>query len=175
MSVVAPARDARQDVARDPMETLARVRAVCLGPGGIPKLPVDEAFAGELGLEGDAHRFRLHGGPRRAVLLFSVEDYQRLASDGVVAAMPGAYGENLLTEGLDLAALVPGERLAVGDELVLEVDAVRAPCKTLRSIDPRFPALMIGRSGRLCAVLRPGHVRAGLPIRRLPAAAAGAR
>ena len=152
------------------MDPRAIVRAVCLGPGGIPKFPVDEAFVGELGLEGDAHRYRMHGGPRRAVLLFSVEDYARLAADGVVARMPGAYGENLLTEGLELAALAPGERLAVGGELVLEVDAVRVPCKTLRAIDPRFPALMVGRSGRLCAVVRPGRVRAGLAIERLGAA-----
>jgi MOSC domain-containing protein YiiM len=151
----------------------AIVRAVCLGPGGIPKRPVDEAFVGELGLEGDAHLFRRHGGPRRAVLLFSVEDYASLAADGVRAEMPGAYGENLLTEGLDLNAIVPGERLAVGAELVLEAADVRVPCKTLRAIDARFPALIVGRSGRLCAVVRPGRVRAGLAIRRLPAGAAG--
>jgi MOSC domain-containing protein YiiM len=137
------------------------VLAVCVGPGGIPKHPVDAARVAELGLEGDAHRYRFHGGARRAVCLFALEDYRRLQRDGVAAEPPGAFGENLLTEGLDYALLRAGDRLAVGPEVVLEIDDVREPCKTLKLLDARFPGLMIGRSGWLCRVVRGGVVRAG--------------
>jgi MOSC domain-containing protein YiiM len=143
------------------------VVAVCLGPGGIPKQPVESATVGELGLVGDAHRFRYHGGKNRAVCLFALEDYAALARDGVHAEPPGAYGENLLTKGLDYARLSAGDRLAVGDELLLEIHDVREPCKTLKPLDARFPGLMLGRSGFLCRVLRAGTVRAGLTIRRI--------
>ena len=65
--------------------TAGKVLAVCLGAGGIPKAPVDAGTVGELGLEGDKHRFHLHGGPNRAMCLFSIEDYRSLQADGVVA------------------------------------------------------------------------------------------
>ncbi|MEZ5975938.1 MAG: MOSC domain-containing protein [Planctomycetota bacterium] len=77
------------------------------------------------------------------------------------AAGWGAFGENLLIEGLDFEALAPGMRLAVGEELLLEIADVREPCKTLKQVDGRFPALMEGRSGFLCRVLRTGWVQPG--------------
>ncbi|MEZ6002701.1 MAG: MOSC domain-containing protein [Planctomycetota bacterium] len=141
--------------------TSARVLAVCLGPGGIPKQPVEGAQVGELGLEGDGHRFRFHGGAHRAVCLFSTADYASLQRDGVACDAPGTFGENLLIEGLDFEALAPGMRLAVGEELLLEIADVREPCKTLKQVDGRFPALMEGRSGFLCRVLRTGWVQPG--------------
>ncbi|MCB9914161.1 MAG: MOSC domain-containing protein [Planctomycetes bacterium] len=147
-----------------------RVAAVCLGPGGVPKHEVESAEVGALGLAGDGHRFHLHGGPDRAVCLFSRELAALLEADGVRPIAPGDFGENLCTEGLDLGALRIGDRLAVGDALVLEISDVRTPCKTLRGIDARFPDLMVGRSGWLARVLTPGTVRRGDALRRLDAA-----
>jgi MOSC domain-containing protein YiiM len=140
------------------------VLAVCVSPGGIPKHPVREARVIELGLEGDKQRFELHGGVNRAVCLFSIEDYAKLARDGVGAKAPGAYGENVLTQGLDYAHLRAGDRLQIGDGVLLEIHDVREPCKTLRSIDARFPDLLLGRSGFLCKVLRTGVLRPGMLI-----------
>ncbi len=145
------------------------VVAVCLGPGGIPKHPVAEAYVDALGLEGDRHRFHLHGGANRAVCLFSVADYASLAEDGVNAAPPGAYGENLLLDGLDFARLRPGDRLQVGAEVSLEVHDVREPCGTLKKVDRRFPNLMVGRSGWLCRVVQAGTVRPGDAVAVVPA------
>jgi MOSC domain-containing protein YiiM len=142
------------------------VVAVCVGPGGIPKHPVPSARVGLLGLEGDAHRFHLHGGANRAVCLFSVEDYASLARDGVSASPPGAYGENLTTEGLDSSVLRPGDRVRVGAEVVLELFDVREPCGTLKKLDRRFPDLMVGRSGWVCRVVTEGTVRTGDRIER---------
>jgi len=157
-------------------ESSGRVIAVCVGSGGIPKHPVAEAAVTALGLEGDGHRFHLHGGPNRAVCLFSVADYAALARDGVAATAPGAFGENLLLDGVDFERLRPGDRLTVGcgDEpgdsaaVVLEIHDVREPCGTLKKVDRRFPNLMVGRSGWLCRVVTGGRVRPGDTVRVEP-------
>jgi MOSC domain-containing protein YiiM len=151
------------------------ILAVCLGPGGIPKHAVDEIRVRTGGIEGDKQRFRLHGGPNRAVCLFSIEDYRTLQRDGVKAEAPGAFGENVLCEGLDVTQLTSGDTLALGDEVVLEIHDVREPCGTLKPLDARFPNLMLGRSGFVCKVLREGSVRAGMMIRRVSAASSSAR
>jgi MOSC domain-containing protein YiiM len=158
-----------------------RVLAVCAGAGGIPKLPVASARLTRLGLEGDGHRFASHGGEARAVCIYSLADYRSLEALGVRTSGGGTFGENLLIEGLDFGALEAGDRLelrapaqleratpassAPSSELVeLEIHDVREPCKTLRSVDARFPGLMSGRSGFVCRVLREGTLVAGMSV-----------
>ncbi|MEM9380421.1 MAG: MOSC domain-containing protein [Planctomycetota bacterium] len=145
----------------------ATIVAVCVGPGGIPKQPVDAAHVGPLGLEGDGHRYRGHGGADRAVCLLSEEAYESLREDDVDCEAPGTFGENVLTRGLEDADLGPGERLRLGDEVVVEIVDVRAPCRTLKTVDRRFPDLMLGRSGWVCRVVEVGTLRPGAPIERL--------
>lgn len=146
--------------------------AVCVGPGGIPNHSVESARADANGLEGDKHRFHLHGGEDRAVCLITQAEVDALERDGVPQRPHGAFGENLRLDGIDPAVLRPGDRLAIGDEVVVELFEVREPCKTLRSLDSRFPDLMVGRSGWVGRVVRPGELRAGQPVVR---AAANAR
>jgi molybdopterin adenylyltransferase len=146
------------------------ILAVCLGPGGIPKLAVDEIHVRTGGIEGDKQRAWMHGGKKRAVCLYSIEDYRTLQQDGVKVQAPGAFGENVLCEGLDFTQLVAGDALALGDEVMLEIHDVREPCGTLKPIDARFPNLMLGRSGFVCKVLREGSVRPGMTIQRMEAA-----
>ncbi len=146
-----------------------RVLAVCLGPGGIPKHPVPRAAVGPLGLEGDGHRFHLHGGPDRAVCLLFETEVASLAADGVSPTTPGTFGENLRLEGIDPARLRPGDRLHIGPEVLLELVDVREPCATLRSVDRRFPDLFVGRSGFLARVIRSGELAPGMAVRVVPA------
>ena len=143
------------------------VLAVCVSKGGIPKHPIASTRVSERGLDGDKQHFAFHGGPNRAVCLFSIEDYHKLAHDGIEAQAPGAFGENLLTQGLNYEKLRAGDRLQVGDDVLLEIHDVREPCGTLSSIDARFPNLMLGRSGFVCKVLCAGELRAGLSIAKL--------
>lgn len=149
-----------------------RVVAVCVGSGGIPKHAVASASLGLLGLEGDAHRFKLHGGPYRALCLFAVEDYRTLQRDGVVCEPPGAFGENVLTEGLDYALLRPDDELEIGPDAIVAIHDVREPCGTLKKLDERFPDLMVGRSGFVCRVVRPGVIREGDGVRVRPSSEA---
>ena len=142
------------------------VVAVCTGTGGIPKFPVDSALVSLLGLSDDRQRFAFHGGPNRAVCLFSIEDYRLLQKDGVKCEPPGAFGENVLTEGLDFRRFHADDELMIGSEVRVAIHDIREPCKTLKSVDARFPNLMLGRSGFVCRVIRPGIVRPGMTIAR---------
>ena len=61
-----------------------RVAQVSVSPrGGVPKRAVAEAAVGPLGLAGDAVRYtKIHGGPERAVCLFSLDLIERLREEG---------------------------------------------------------------------------------------------
>lgn len=140
------------------------VVAVCLGPGGIPKLPVMSAQVEAAGLEGDAHRYELHGGEQRAVCLVSVEDLRSMQAEGVRELRPGDFGENLVIGGIDFDQLRPGSKLQVGD-VVLELTDVRSPCRNLKAIDQRLPDLMLGRTGFLAKVVEPGLISVRMDVR----------
>lgn len=77
-------------------------------PGGVPKHAVDRARVGVLGLEGDGQLAAptVHGGPDRAVCLYGLEVIGRVAATGH-QAFPGAFGENLTLEHVDMGALLP--------------------------------------------------------------------
>ncbi len=159
------------------MEPTGRVVQVNVSPGGVPKTPVAEARVTSLGLEGDAHREQtIHGGPHRAVALLAIEAIRRVAAEGHPIG-PGTAGENLTTEGIELAMLPIGTRLAIGRELALEISAPDGPCKTIAGSfsHGRFARLSIlnhpSDSRMYARVIREGVVRSGDPITVLPPAA----
>ena len=112
---------------------LGRVHQVNISPGGVPKLPVPRAWVDRLGLQGDGHTEPepMHGGLQQAVSIYSLEALRRVAADGH-EAFPGAYGENLTLEGIEWAALQPGDRFAIGEGgLLVELTKFAAPCQTI--------------------------------------------
>jgi MOSC domain-containing protein YiiM len=112
--------------------TLRRIASVNVSQGGVPKRPVPRAWVERTGLDTDGH-FEpepIHGGPSQAVCLYTLESIARVSADGH-RAFPGAFGENLTLEGIELAELAPGDRLTIGDAgLVIEITAHAAPCQT---------------------------------------------
>ena len=132
-----------------------------VSPGGMPKLPVMFARVTANGVDGDKQRNRkYHGGPDRAVCLYSTELYDRLRSLGI-DLQPGAVGENFTTTGIDLQRLGKGDRLRVGDECVIEITNVRVPCAGLKKWDADLPELIVGYSGWVAKVVADGTVRPG--------------
>lgn len=159
------------------METVGRVYSVNVSAGGVPKLPVERAQVGRLGVEGDGHHdLTEHGGPHRAVCLFGLEAIERLQAEGH-PVVPGSVGENLTTTGIEWSLLPVGTRARIGDELELEIAGPTAPCATQK------PNFRRGRFSRISIDLHPsdsrmyarvlteGEVAAGDPIRLLPPAA----
>ena len=132
-----------------------------LSPGGMPKLPVLFARVTANGVDGDKQRNRkYHGGPDRAICLYSTELYDRLRSLGIDLE-PGAVGENFTTTGIDLQRLAKGDRLKVGDECVIEITNIRVPCSNLKKWDTDLPELIVGYSGWVAKVVTDGTVRPG--------------
>ena len=124
---------------------MPRVTAVCVlhallaeptnpdGTTAIDKRAIDGRVpVGPLGLAGDRQMDRRHhGGAEFAVYLYADEDARWWSTELGRPVPPGLFGENVRTSGLDVSALVVGQRLAVGgDGLVLEVTAPRTPCAT---------------------------------------------
>lgn len=140
---------------------------VNISPGGVPKQSVERGQVGRLGLEGDAHsHIGVHGGPHRAVCLLGIEVIQRVAAEGHPIA-PGSVGENLTTEGLELAGLAPGTRLAVGPEVVLEVSGPANPCDVIKG------SFLEGKSGRISILKHPSDSRVYARVLAEGAVAAG--
>src|SRR5687768_8194805 len=104
-------------------EMQGRIFQLNSSDGGVPKLAVREAYLTPNGLEGDRQRDRrYHGGPERALCLYTLERILRLQGEGH-PIFPGSAGENVTVSGLEWAALKPGARLALGEEAVVEISS----------------------------------------------------
>lgn len=102
---------------------------ISVSDGGVPKLPVPEARITVHGVSGDRQRSpKIHGGPDRAVCLFSLEVVEGLRAEGHPIA-PGSAGENLTLAGLHWASLKPGDRLRAGESVLLEITSYTVPCE----------------------------------------------
>ena len=141
--------------------------------GGVPKLPVAESMLTPTGLVGDrqAHP-EIHGGPERALCLYSLERIEALRAEGH-PIYPGSVGENVTVTGLDWAALAPGMRLALGDEVVIEITRPASPCDSLVAsfIGGKFKRisqkLHPGESRLYARVIRTGRLAVGQTVRVL--------
>lgn len=119
---------------------------------GIYKYPVEGRVRVEgVNLVGDdqADR-RVHGGIHKAVYGYAGEDYEWWSRRLGRILLPGMFGDNLTTQGIDVGGSVIGQHWRIGD-VVLEVSEPRVPCYKLgiRMEDSGFPA-------RFSAAHRPG-------------------
>ncbi|MDQ2976328.1 MAG: MOSC domain-containing protein [Acidobacteriota bacterium] len=120
-----------------------RIFQLNASPGGVPKRSIQEGQVNELGLVGDGHNFPdIHGGPERALCLFSLERILELQAEGH-PIFPGAVGENVTVSGLDWEKLNPGVRLALGDEVQVEITSFTSPCNTIQEsfVDGKYPRI----------------------------------
>lgn len=113
------------------MSGVARVAQLSLSSGGVPKRAVPSIRVTTLGLEGDVQRNReLHGGPERALCLFSLERIRALQAEGHPIT-PGSIGENVTLEGIDWSAVGPGTCLQLSSDVVIQVTRYTAPCANI--------------------------------------------
>lgn len=149
------------------MSQVGELIQISVSQGGMPKLPVAEAFVGRDGVAGDKQRnLKYHGGPDRAVCLYSRELYEWLAEQGI-RLDAGSVGENLTTAGLDLQLLQPGDRLKVG-LCTIQITDVRVPCGQLAKWHPKLKTIITGHSGWVARVIEEGTLRPGDRIEMLP-------
>ena len=115
------------------MSREGRIVQISVSAGGVPKRAVDEARVTADGIDGDGHRnTRYHGGPDRALCLYSVERIRALAAEGH-PIVPGSMGENVTIEGLEWSAVEPGTRMRLGGRVLIEVTRYTTPCFNITS------------------------------------------
>ncbi len=136
-----------------------------------------------LGVEGDAHcgatvrhRYLARRNPsapnRMQVHLLTAEFLADLSSSGIASPpiLPGEFGENITTCGIDLINLPLGTRLRLGSEAVIELTGLRSPCRQMDTLRPGLmkasfvPGTRSPRAGVMAIVLAGGLLRPSDPI-----------
>ena len=141
--------------------------SINVSPGGVPKGRVSDVKVARSGLLNDAQNdTKHHGGSERAVCVYSLERIHSLQDEGHPIDV-GTAGENVTVEGIDWDLVVPGVRLRLGDEVILEVASFTNPCKTIKEsfIDGQFIRISQkfypGWSRVYARVLAEGEIRFG--------------
>ena len=112
--------------------TQAHIFQINASDGGVPKRPLRRADVNELGITVDKQiHTKVHGGPDRALCLYSLERIQALQMEGH-PIYPGSVGENVTITGLDWDLVRPGVRLRLG-EVVIEITSYTVPCNLIEA------------------------------------------
>ena len=136
---------------------MASVVAVCVSEKkGTVKTPAESI---ELriahGIEGDAHAGDWH----RQVSLLGIESVNKL-KEAFPDLPPGAFAENILTEGLTLYELPIGTKLRVGEAL-LEITQIGKECHEACEIRKKTGDCVMPREGVFAVVLKAASIRSG--------------
>lgn len=148
-------------------------RAAPLGAAGARSAIDKQAVSGPLavntlGFDGDEQAdTKHHGGPHKAVHAYAISHmptWARELPERAARFRPGAFGENLVLDGVTEADVCLGDRWRVGAAL-FEVSQGRQPCWKLNlRFDVPDMARRVqdsGRSGWYFRVVEPGIVAAG--------------
>lgn len=140
------------------------VRAVCLSKArGTEKTNVGRAeLRPDWGLVGDAHAGHWH----RQVSLLSADKIAAFNARGA-DVQPGAFGENLVVEGLDFRALPVGTLLRCGTAL-LEMTQIGKECHNDCVIKQQTGECIMPREGVFARVIAGGKIRVGDEVTLLP-------
>jgi len=106
---------------------MATVHQISASGGGVPKTPLDRAVIDINGVVGDDQTSKkYHGGPDRALVLYSLEVIAALQAEGH-PINPGSTGENLTIAGLDWDDMTPGTKVRIG-QTVAQITDFASPC-----------------------------------------------
>jgi MOSC domain-containing protein YiiM len=139
--------------------TKSAIIAVCMSSEKhVQKEAVDEVFlVEEKGIEGDAH----FGFGHRQVSLLAEESVDKMREKGLKDLRPGAFGENLVTRGIDLLSLDVGDSLEVGKGVLLEVTQIGKECVDRCAIYYAAGDCIMPREGIFVRVVKGGPVKPG--------------
>lgn len=133
------------------------VKAVCISERrGTEKKAVAQAeLQAGYGIVNDAHAGKWH----RQVSLLSYDKVQEFNARGGQAHV-GAFGENILVEGLDFKNLPVGTKLFCGD-VILKMTQIGKECHTHCQIYQRVGDCIMPREGVFAEVLQGGTIKPG--------------
>ena len=149
---------------------MARIEALCISQNkGEQKQPVDDAsFRDNHGIVDDAHA----GSEHRQVSLLALDDIESVR-ETLPDILPGAFAENVVVSGLNLAELGLGSRLRLGETVVLSVTQIGKECHTPCRIGQITGDCIMPRLGLFTRVEAGGTARVGEEVQVLEAIAPG--
>ena len=128
---------------------------ICVGHRE-PMNPVDSAtFIEGFGIEGDRHAVKSGARTVRQVLLM---DEDTLEGFGLGI---GQVRENVTVRGIDLHEVPAGQRLALGDDVVVEITQFCAPCERMDEVRPGLREELFEQRGMLATVISGGAGNVG--------------
>lgn len=136
---------------------MGKVIAVCTSPAkGTQKTNIGSAvFIEDFGIEGDAHAGKWH----RQVSLLSYDRIEEFRSRGA-EVIDGAFGENLVVEGIDFKTLPVGTRFQC-NEVILELTQIGKECHHGCEIFQKMGDCIMPREGVFTKVIKGGRISVG--------------
>ena len=136
---------------------MAKILAICISEKkGTLKNEVSEAkFIEDFGIENDAHAGKWH----RQVSLLEFNKIDEFRKKGANVDF-GAFGENLVVEGIQLNTLPIGQLIQIGD-VVLEVTQIGKKCHDKCQIYYQVGECIMPKNGIFTKVLKGGIVKVG--------------
>ena len=120
--------------------------------GGVPKYPVEKININYEGVIGDKQNdLKYHGGPKRAVCIYSIEKIRQLQEE-YNPIFAGSTGENITIQGIDWDLLRSGVIINIG-ECIIQLTGVAPPCKTINR------SFKEGKFNRISQKIYPGWSR----------------
>ena len=107
------------------------------------------------GLEHDAHAAHNN---HRQVSLLAIESIDKMREKGANVG-PGDFGENLVTEGIELFTLPIGTRLLINNEILGQVTQIGKECHAHCAIYQQLGDCIMPREGIFMRVLKGGEVK----------------
>lgn len=143
---------------------MAKVHAVCVSPerGTLKKEIPTATFVANVGIEGDGHA----GDWGRQVTLLCWDNVLKSNAEHNLSMGPGDFAENVSIEGLDALDLQAGDKVRLGEQVVLEVTQVGKPDHP-SVVTRTFGVSLLPSEGRFCRVLEGGTVQPGDPVVKL--------
>ena len=142
---------------------MAYVEAVCISAkkGVVKKEKQEVTLRAEWGIETDAHAGDWH----RQVSLLAGESIDRV-KEAMPSLKNGAFAENIITRGIDLAAVAIGDRLQIGSEAIVEVTQIGKECHNSGCAIKKLTGdCIMPREGIFAKVVDGGNVKAGDPVK----------
>lgn len=155
---------------------MAKIDSIVHTPAGVERKPADHfarvplqeaSLIVEHGIENDLKASK----DERQLNVMLAETLADLAAEGLHVS-PGQLGEQIVLSGIAASSLVPGARLQLGSQAVIQVAKPRTGCARFEHIQGTPRANVAGRLGVLARVVTAGKIEVGSSVTLLTDAAA---
>jgi len=137
---------------------MGKIEAICISrkKGRVKKRIPEAEFRVAHGIVGDAHAGNWH----RQVSILARESID-VMREQIPNLADGAFAENLVLSGLDFSGVTIGDRLLLGQNIVLEITQIGKECHTACAIRSLTGDCIMPREGIFCRVLSGGRLAPG--------------